>query len=575
MYRTLLKTSLNTTDLMHTNKLAPEGIKYCNFLCQDYRDKNEFSGIHTSCNNCRNIQNLAEKQISEKKITLEQFKENPEIINGIDVVFESKKTCLICKEEKNINQFESSRSECKACKAIKTKTRNNKDIEVAIADILKAKDNLISLENYVKTISKDKLIIIISHFQVGRKSSDTKDRMVFNVVEHFRKMMTPTLCQGGCGYTLQEEFSTCKACEIKNKKPTAICKMATFEDNIDEIAENLEEITPQNDYLYNREQYAKISQKLGLKVKQKDKRDDVIKMINEKVKTRKEEKAKLLFIEDPKNIEVCDKIELNGFLILAREDGFINATELCKAGGKEFKHWNSLESTKLLIQTLEQDEILKVGIPTFKNTDPVFKSVDSQKGRYGCSWIHPDLAVQLAQWISPTFSLKVSRWVREIAITGTVKAGKELSNKQLLEFQNKISQDKEKFKTLENNHKNILKKRQYHKFEKGPAFYVVSAKDNNYKIGFDDIDINQRLRSYRTLVPDFKLHYLVYTSDAFLLEQNILRRFDYSKLEANHEVVINVKLNEIVESVNMLISFCNFKATTVSQEEIDKYSSEE
>lgn len=43
MYRHLLKTSLNTTDLMHTNKLAPEGIKYCNFLCQDYRDKNEFS----------------------------------------------------------------------------------------------------------------------------------------------------------------------------------------------------------------------------------------------------------------------------------------------------------------------------------------------------------------------------------------------------------------------------------------------------------------------------------------------------------------------------------------------------
>lgn len=564
MYRNLLKTSLNTTDLMHTNKLAPEGIKYCNFLCQDYRDKNEFSGIHTSCNNCRNIQNLDEKQISEKKITLEQFKENPEIINGIDVVFESKKTCLICKEEKNINQFESSRSECKACKAIKTKTRNNKDIEVAIADILKAKDNLISLENYVKTISKDKLIIIISHFQVGRKSSDTKDRMVFNVVEHFRKMMTPTLCQGGCGYTLQEEFSTCKACEIKNKKPTAICKMATFEDNLDEIAENLEEITPQNDYLYNREQYAKISHKLGLKVKQKDKRDDVIKMINEKVKTRKEEKAKLLFIEDPKNIEVCDKIELNGFLILAREDGYVNVTQLCKAGGKRIDNWVRLESSKNIINEFS-NSLTYEGV----------KLIHTIEGKNGGTYYHPDLAIQLAQWISPSFAIQVSKWTRELLITGTVKAGKELSNKQLLEFQNKINQDKETFKTLENKHKNILKKRHYHKFEKGPAFYIISAKDNNYKIGFDDIDINQRLRSYRTLVPDFKLHYLVYTSDAFLLEQNILKRFDYSKLELNHEVVIDVKLNEIVESVNMLISFCNFKATTVSQEEIDKYSSEE
>jgi hypothetical protein len=51
--------------------------------------------------------------------------------------------------------------------------------------------------------------------------------------------MNPTLYQGGCGYTLQEEFSTCKACETKNKKPTAINKMVTFEDNLDDIVENL------------------------------------------------------------------------------------------------------------------------------------------------------------------------------------------------------------------------------------------------------------------------------------------------------------------------------------------------
>ena len=341
--------------------------------------------------------------------------------------------------------------------------------------------------------------------------------------------------------------------------------MATFEDNLDEIVENLEEITSANDYLYNREQYTKIAQKLELHVKQKDKRDDIIKMINDKLKSKKEEKEKLLVIEEPK--EVCDKIELNGFIVLSREDGFINATELCKAGGKLFADWKRLESTKELIESLKND----MGIP-------ISELIIIKKGgdaKFQGSWIHPDLAVQLAQWISPTFSLKVSRWVREIAITGTVKAGKELSNKQLLEFQNKIKQDKENFKLLENKHKNILKKRQYHKFEKGPAFYIISAKDDNYKIGFDEIDINERLRTYRTLVPDFKLHYLVYTSEAFLLEQNILKRFGYAKLETNHEVVINVKLNEIVESVNMIISFCNFKATTVSQEEINKYSKDE
>ena len=98
---------------------------------------------------------------------------------------------------------------------------------------------------------------------------------------------------------------------------------------------------------------------------------------------------------------------LNGLVITARSgDGYINATKLCKAGGKEFKHWNSLESTKTLLTALESD----VGIATSQLID--IKKGNSIKYSQG-SWIHPDLAVQLAQWISPEFSIKVSRWIRE------------------------------------------------------------------------------------------------------------------------------------------------------------------
>jgi KilA-N domain len=31
----------------------------------------------------------------------------------------------------------------------------------------------------------------------------------------------------------------------------------------------------------------------------------------------------------------------------------------------------------------------------------------------GGTWLHPDLAIQLAQWCSPAFAIQVSRWVRE------------------------------------------------------------------------------------------------------------------------------------------------------------------
>jgi hypothetical protein len=47
--------------------------------------------------------------------------------------------------------------------------------------------------------------------------------------------------------------------------------------------------------------------------------------------------------------------------------------------------------------------------------------IDAKKGGNDSGlWVHPDLAIQLAQWISPMFSLKVSRWMRELAMTGSV-----------------------------------------------------------------------------------------------------------------------------------------------------------
>ena len=44
----------------------------------------------------------------------------------------------------------------------------------------------------------------------------------------------------------------------------------------------------------------------------------------------------------------------------------------------------------------------------------------SSKFKQG-SWIHPDLAIQLAQWINPTFALQVSKWIRTLFNDGSVK----------------------------------------------------------------------------------------------------------------------------------------------------------
>ncbi len=105
-------------------------------------------------------------------------------------------------------------------------------------------------------------------------------------------------------------------------------------------------------------------------------------------------------------------LALNGIAIEVREDQYINATQLCKAGGKKFHDWYRLDTTKELISAL--GEILQ----TEEGWDLTKPLVDIKKGGNNKtilqgSWVHPDLAVQLAQWISPKFAIQVSRWVNE------------------------------------------------------------------------------------------------------------------------------------------------------------------
>jgi KilA-N domain len=102
-------------------------------------------------------------------------------------------------------------------------------------------------------------------------------------------------------------------------------------------------------------------------------------------------------------------LKLSDIVIESREgDNFINATQLCKAGGKKFNDWYRLESTKELIKELDKSlKILSGGVPTPNLVD---KKVG---GNHSGTWIHPQLATALAPWISPAFAVQVSKWVEE------------------------------------------------------------------------------------------------------------------------------------------------------------------
>ena len=282
-----------------------------------------------------------------------------------------------------------------------------------------------------------------------------------------------------------------------------------------------------------------IAKKLGLDIKQKVKKYEIIAIINDELSKRKIEKEKSK-----------TDFELNGIIVLSRDDGYINATQLCKAGNKKFSHWNSLDNTKYLLNELSRS----AGIPA----DLLIQSITGGKNEDRKTWIHPDLAVQLAQWISPIFALKVSRWIRELAMTGKVLLGEEKNNDELLKLQKEI-------KLVEIKYTKLLKKRNYHKFKQGPVFYIISDSDGKsmkYKVGIDLVDVNVRLQQHRSTTPAIKLEYLLYTHKASLIEEGILELYKENKKSyLNHEWIYDIDIKHIIGSVDTFVKFLGICAT--------------
>jgi hypothetical protein len=570
-YRNYLNKSLNFIDLSHVNSSAPEDLKYCNFICQEYVSKDEFTnrknGNSVICKKCQNLYNLAIKQINDKSITLDQFKENPHIVLGQDVISISTKECSNCKQNKSVDCFEYGRTKCKECRTIESTDRNS-NITSYIQDIENKKNNIGELRKYLELVPKDKLIKCISHFSVGRKSTDTKATMVNNTVSHFEKILDTWMCRGSCGNRLTEQFSTCEGC--KRVKARTKITLEDFKIKIlPDLIKELKNIKYEDDHKYNRLEVSIWAKELGLSERQKMTKEEVVEMINEEVEKRIRDRDNLLngIIDDePKE----KNIELNGFVVSSREDGFINATQMCKAGNKKFNDWSRLESTKELIKELE--ELLK------SDTDlPVSQLIEIKKGN-SCkfaqgSWIHPDLAVQLAQWISPKFAIQVSRWVRELAITGSVSVGSDKNNKQLLELQKKNIEIKEDYKKLENKHNKILKKRNYYKFKKGDSFYIISDIECGVlrnKPGVEGENIDNRLRTHRTSFPACKLEFLCYSNDCKLIEENMLKRYEKFRKYLNHEWCYEIDVKHMIESVKTIIDFLGLEVEIETN--IDKYN---
>ena len=109
------------------------------------------------------------------------------------------------------------------------------------------------------------------------------------------------------------------------------------------------------------------------------------------------------------------------FMVPIRADGMINATALCKAGGKKLNDYTRLKTTQEYLKALENN----TGIPVL---DLIISDIG---GNHEGTWIHRKVGYHIAQWISPDFAVKVSNILDELFITGKVELGNEKTNEEL------------------------------------------------------------------------------------------------------------------------------------------------
>ena len=100
-------------------------------------------------------------------------------------------------------------------------------------------------------------------------------------------------------------------------------------------------------------------------------------------------------------------MEFNGFKIRQREsDGYIHATDMCKISSTmKWANYFTNKFSKKFINELSADTNILA-------SELINSTKGGNKNNQG-TWIHPRIAINLAQWISAEFAVKVSKWVIE------------------------------------------------------------------------------------------------------------------------------------------------------------------
>jgi len=83
-------------------------------------------------------------------------------------------------------------------------------------------------------------------------------------------------------------------------------------------------------------------------------------------------------------------------------DGYVNATAMCRANGKQWSKYRESDRCQTYLDALAETSGIRM-----------FDLIESRQGQGGGTWVHPQVAVDLARWISAPFAVWMDGWFLE------------------------------------------------------------------------------------------------------------------------------------------------------------------
>ena len=316
--------------------------------------------------------------------------------------------------------------------------------------------------------------------------------------------------------------------ELVSKKTKEHDEHTKLQVRYEELKDRYEELKDRYDIL--EKQHEKTITKLEQKISQSDKvfQDIILNRIhNEAVIDIELDENSEKDINENESIEYkLQPLDLgNDMYIESREDGYINITNLCKAGGKLFGHWNSLDRTRAYLKALSSD----IGIT-------ISALVTHQKGSGSdqATWVHPYVAINIAQWISPQFDVKISSWIYEVMLTGKIDISKTKSFQQL-RLENKEQKIKIQYLT-----KKYVKSQPRIQYTEQNVIYILTTpshkKEGKYILG-KATNLTNRLSVYNKTDEHEVVYYQSCGDEETMsiVEQFVFQRLKDYREQANRE----------------------------------------